>query len=115
MGVLGGLEPVAAFEHRVQDHRDQDHQAERERVAEDPVQLGHVVEVHAVDGADQGRREEDGGPAGDLLDLLVLRVDWPRSAALHLLVLRPGHQGRVDGEDVLQQLPEAVHPFDHAG
>jgi hypothetical protein len=38
------------------------------------VQLWHVVEGHAVDGADQGRDEEDGRPGRDLLEVVTLRA-----------------------------------------
>ena len=57
------------------DHR---HQHQRERVAQVPVRLGHRVEVHPVHRADQGGREQDGRPRGDLLDLLALGDASPR-------------------------------------
>ena len=79
-----------------------------------PAELGHVLEVHAVDGADEGRREEDGGPGRDLLDLLVLGVAG-FGQVLHLLVLLLRDEGRVDGEHVAQQLAELVDPLDDLG
>src|SRR6185295_6612972 len=51
-------EPSSAFEHEVQAGADRGHEAEREWVAGPPVQFRHVVEVHAIDDADQGWREE---------------------------------------------------------
>ena len=50
-----------ALEDDVQRDARRDHQDERHRIAERPVQLGHVVEVHAVDRADQ-RRARTGSP-----------------------------------------------------
>src|SRR3712207_7928430 len=40
-----------------------DHEQQRERVAQHPAELGHVLEVHAVDAGDQrrGGDEADGG------------------------------------------------------
>src|SRR5688572_12945266 len=52
-------DPVAPLEERVQQHADEEHEAERERIAVGPVELGHVVEVHAVDRPDHRRREQD--------------------------------------------------------
>jgi hypothetical protein len=51
-----------------------------------------VVEVHAVDGAYEGRGEEDGGPARDLL---------------YLLVVLQTYEGQVDAQDVLQKVAVA--------
>ena len=56
------------------------------------MKLWHVVEVHAVDGADEGWGEEDGGPGRDLL---------------YLLVLGEADQGQVDAEDALKQVSVA--------
>src|SRR3546814_20298646 len=42
------------------------HQRERHRVAEAPVEFGHVEEIHAVDAGDRGRDGEDRGPGGEL-------------------------------------------------
>src|SRR6266545_5379482 len=67
-------EPAAAFEQLVEQDADDEHQAEREGVAQEPAKLRHLVEVHAVDGADQGGGEQDRRPGGDPLDLLVLGV-----------------------------------------
>jgi hypothetical protein len=82
-----------------------------ERVSECPSELGHVVEVHPVDGADQRAGEQGRGPGGDALHFLVLlqaRLGQP----LGLVVLPLADQRRVHGEDVLQQHPEPVDPLD---
>src|SRR3546814_15375569 len=42
------------------------YQRERHRVAEAPVEFGHVEELHAVDAGDRGRDGEDRGPGGEL-------------------------------------------------
>lgn len=55
-------EPAAASEHEVQAGADQHHEQQRERVSPQPVQLGHVVEVHPVDRPDQGGSEQDRRP-----------------------------------------------------
>ena len=59
-----------------------------------------MVEVHAVDRSDERRGEEDGGPGGDALDLLGLRV---RSLGHRLRLER-----EVDAEDVLEERSERV-------
>src|ERR671921_1414652 len=92
------LEPPTALEYQVQREGDHKHQRQRERVAERPVQLGHAVEVHPVDRADERRGEQDRRPGADLL---------------HLLVLLDANQGEVHAKDVLQKLPEALHPLGH--
>jgi hypothetical protein len=56
-----------------------------------------VSEVHAVDGAYYGWREEDGCPGGDAFDLLVLALS---------------DQGGVDGQRVLEQGAEGLDAFD---
>ena len=68
------LEPAVAPEQHPEHPAGDDHEHERERVPQRPVQLGHVVEVHAVDARDECRRERDGRPRRDPLDLLVLLV-----------------------------------------
>ena len=42
-----------------------DHEAEDDEIAVGPAQLGHVLEIHAVDAGDRGRHGEDGGPGGE--------------------------------------------------
>jgi hypothetical protein len=54
-------EPVAALERHVQEDAHREHQPGRERVAQRPGKLGHVFEIHPVDGTDKGGGEEDGG------------------------------------------------------
>ena len=66
------LQPAPALEHHVEHHARHGHESQSEGIAERPVQFGHETEVHAVDGADEGRREQDGRPTGDLLHLVAL-------------------------------------------
>src|SRR5215208_6471812 len=87
------LEPLTALEDQIQRHRDHQHEHHRKRVAIPPVQLRHVVKVHAVDGPYEGRGEQDRGPGADLLYLVVL--GYARS-------------GEVHAQDILQQLAEAL-------
>lgn len=56
------LQPVALFEDDVEADADHGHQEDCEGVARCSLEFGHGFEVHAVDGADEGRGEEDGGP-----------------------------------------------------
>jgi undecaprenyl-diphosphatase len=66
------LQPAAALERPVQGRADDRHGSDREGVPEPPVQLGHVVEVHAVDAGDHGRHRQDRDPRRDLAHVLVL-------------------------------------------
>src|SRR5215211_294194 len=104
------LEPAVALEDGVERDGDQQHQQQRERVAERPVQFWHVIEVHPVNGAYQSRSEQDRGPGADLLHFLVL-VDARLGQVLDLLVLLQTHQGKVNAQDVLQELSEAPDPL----
>ena len=61
-----GLHPLFRFEDNVQPDRQGDHRAHSQGVSEGPVQLGHDIEVHAIDCTYQGGCEEDRCPAGDL-------------------------------------------------
>jgi hypothetical protein len=81
------LEPAAALEDEVQHDSAGGHREERERVTQSPADLWHVLEVHAVDGPHQRRREEDSGPGGDAFDLLVL-VEAGLGQPFDLLVWR---------------------------
>ena len=63
------------------------------------MQGRHVVEVHAIDATDEGGHDEDGSPGRDLLEVLVA-----------LLV----HQRRVDGEHLIEQLPDVGDLVDDA-
>ena len=75
--VAGQLEPAAALEDDVEHDSEGSHREDRERVTQFPAEFGHVLEVHAVDGAYQGRREENGGPGRDAFDVVVLvEVVW---------------------------------------
>ena len=85
---------------------------QRERVAQRPVQLGHVVEVHPVDPGDQRRREGDRRPRRDPLDLLVLleaRLGEPR----HLVVLPLRDERGLHVDQVGQQRPEVLDALQH--
>src|SRR5688500_16611774 len=53
------LEPAGAPEEAVQQRAEHHHHAEHERVAERPAELGHVLEVHAVDAGDRRRHRDD--------------------------------------------------------
>ena len=57
-GLTPPLQPTLALEVDPRQHGRHHHQAERPGVAPRPLQLGHVLEVHAVDGADQRRRHQ---------------------------------------------------------
>ena len=70
-----------------------------------------MLEVHAIDGAYQGRREEDGGPGRDALDILVL-VEAGLGQPLDFIVLALTDQGGVNGQRVLKQGAEGVDAFD---
>src|SRR5215210_8796843 len=95
-GVARSLQPAAALEDQVEHEGDERHQEQGEGVAEEPVQLWHVAEVHAVDRTNERRREQDGGPGGDLL---------------YLLVLGEAGEGQVHAEYALKQLAEASEPL----
>ena len=68
-------------------------------------------EVHPVDRPDERGCEEDGGPGGDALDLLVL-LQAGLGESLCLVALTLSHQRGVDRQDVLEQRPEPVDPID---
>src|SRR6478736_1192805 len=107
--VRGALQPAAALEEEVERDARRDHEPERHRVAPGPGELGHEVEVHAVDRADQGRREEDRRPRRHLLDLVVLRDAEFRHAA-HRLAVGLLHERRVHPEGRPERVPEGVDP-----
>ena len=73
---------LALLEHDVEHDHHAEHARERERIAERPVELGHVLEVHAVDAGDQRRAEEDGAPRRDLLHDVVQAVRDHREVGL---------------------------------
>src|SRR5215213_6730787 len=103
---LGGLlEPPTALEDQIQRHRDHKHEHQRKRVAKRPVQLRHVVKVHAVDGAYEGWSEQDRRPSADLLYLVVL-ADGRLGEGLDLLVLLQSDEREVDAQDVLEEVLE---------
>src|SRR5215213_710395 len=104
------LEPATVLEDQVQRSRDKHHQPQRERVAQDPVQLRHVIEVHPVDRTDERRGEQDRRPGADLLYLVVL-PDGRLREGLDLLVLLQPHQREVDAQDVLEEILVASDPL----
>src|SRR3989337_647705 len=70
------LQPASALEIEIGQYRRQHHQDERKRIAEPPIELRHVAEVHAVDRGDQRRRQkDDGGNREDLDDGVLLDAD----------------------------------------
>src|ERR1041385_3522271 len=42
------LQPAFAFEVNVRQHRRENHQDQRKRITEEPIELGHVMKIHAV-------------------------------------------------------------------
>src|SRR4051812_16656379 len=103
LGAGSGSDPAAALEDQIEHEADEHHERDRHRVSETPAELGHVLEVHAVDRADQRRSEQDRRPGGDLLHLLVL-VDRHLVEGLRL-------EREMHAEDVLEEHAEAVDPF----
>jgi hypothetical protein len=61
-------DPPTALDEQVQHEADEQHERERNGVAEAPVKLRRAIEFHAVDRADQRRREEDGRPGREIID-----------------------------------------------
>src|SRR4051812_9143585 len=102
-GAGSGSDPAPALEDQIEHQADEHHEPDRHRVSEAPAELGHVLEVHAVDRADQRRSEQDRRPGGDLLHLLVL-VDRHLVEGLRL-------EREMHAEDVLEEHAEAVDPF----
>src|SRR5258706_16368522 len=78
------------------------------------MEFRHVLEVHAVDGADEGGGEQDRGPGRDLLDLLILS-DARLAETFDFFVLRLRYERGVEGEDVGQGHPESADPFGRGG
>jgi hypothetical protein len=66
------LQPPASPESPVQRTADEDHHGHHDRVPPALRQLGHVLEVHAVDSGDHRGDGGDGHPGGDLAHVLVL-------------------------------------------
>src|SRR5262249_380826 len=58
----GRSQPAAPLEPGVQHDRQQQHRRDRSRVAERPVELGHVGEVHAVDPRNERRSQQNRAP-----------------------------------------------------
>src|SRR5215217_195401 len=111
MKTLGcSLEPASLPEDDVERDRCQNHEEQRERVTQQPVQLWHVVEVHPVDRPYQRRREEYRCPSRNPLDLFAL-LHARLGKFVDLLVLREAYQGKVDAEDVLQELAQSRYLF----
>src|SRR5215211_3183094 len=106
----GLLEPATVLEDQVERGRNKPHQHQRERVAQGPVQLRHVIEVHPVDGTDERRCEQDRRPGADLLYLVVLPNTRLREG-LDLLVLLQPDESEVDTQDVLEEVLEARDPL----
>lgn len=61
-GCRAALDPASLLEREVEHEAEHHHGEQGEGVAELPLELRHVHEVHAVDARDQRRREQDGRP-----------------------------------------------------
>src|SRR5919204_2517714 len=68
----GSLQPPGLAEPPIEEDADASHQQQRQRVADRPAELRHVLEVHAVDAGDHRRNRCDRHPGGDLAHVLVL-------------------------------------------
>src|SRR5262245_9457011 len=71
-GPVPASEPVLPFEEDIGQRRRDQHQHDGERIAQLPVELRHVLEIHAVDRGDQGRRHQHDGRDREYLDDVVL-------------------------------------------
>lgn len=60
---VGPSHPLLHLEHGIEDHAQAHHQPDGHWVAEGPMELRHVIEIHPVDRPDQGRSKEDSRPA----------------------------------------------------
>ena len=70
------LQPAFPLEINIRQSRRDDHQDDRQGIADGPAELGHVVEVHAVDARDQGRRHQgDARHRKNLDDVVLFDVD----------------------------------------
>ena len=84
------------------------HQSEGEEITIVPFQLRHVLEIHAVDPADDGQRQHDGGEDGQHFHDLVGAVGDDREVGLH----GAGHHvalhvdGLADAEHVVVEIAE---------
>src|SRR6266446_1988342 len=66
------LEPSGPSKAVVESPADRQHQQQACGITERPLQLRHVLEIHAVDPGDRGRDRKDRCPAAELLDDIVL-------------------------------------------
>src|ERR1700730_15878329 len=66
------LEPRSPSETVVESSTNCQHKEQRPWVAEGPLQLRHVFEIHSVDAGYRRRHCQYGGPAAELLDDVVL-------------------------------------------
>src|SRR6476661_8010189 len=89
------LEPAAALEIDVGKDAGNDDDHEGERIGPGLIELRHVMEVHAPDRSEQGRRQKhDRGHRHDLDDVVLLVVDEAQRAVLQIAHLRR-HEGGV--------------------
>ena len=100
---FASLEPAGALEDAVQRDADREHDEQDCRVAVLPPELGHVLEVHAVEAEDHRRHRGDRDPARDLAQVLVV-------AHRQLREVRLQHAGQqlVEGRDLLDVADEVV-------
>ena len=75
-GERGASEPAVVAQARVERDADGCNPAENEEIAVAQFELGHVLEVHAVDAGDRGRHCENGGLAAKRRVMLVCSA-WP--------------------------------------
>ena len=90
------LEPSVSLEPEVRQDSGDDHENNRKGIAEQLFELGHRIEVHAVDAGHERRWQEDHGRDREYLyDRILLDVDEP--------------QRRIEKEgDVVRQEPRMI-------
>ena len=82
------LQPAAPPEIQHGQRRAGNHQKNALGVAVFPLQLGHVLEVHAIDAGDQrGRQQGHAGHGKELDDLVLIDVDEADGASIRKLIL----------------------------
>src|SRR5262249_24382128 len=97
------LQPAAGLEFPVEQDARQDDESDDDEVAVFGSQLGHVLEVHAVDARDEGRYGGDGDPGPDLAHVVVLA-----DGDLGLVGVERRHQQRLERPDLLDDPDEVV-------
>ena len=67
------LQPLLPAEKHIRAYRRASHQRDRQGIAPLPIKLRHLLEVHAVDRGNEGRRHEDDREDREELDDLILK------------------------------------------